>query len=496
MSPPPIPSDLVIYILSFLHFKDLTICSGVCRQFQEIIDTTASLEYVLELGLSGLADLNVYGFVKADVLRYLREREHAWSALQWRMTRNIPVGKKYAVWELCGSIFLGAYLREAAIPHPGTAFDAIDIFNLNDVDSGGCENGGLPLERSYYNLATDPGQDLLILVESLEPLASSWTVHIQNLSGQVYHPRAKQPIIRVSVAYRAWVAPSGFPGAVDIQILGCVALFSQHRGVGGSGSITVFDWTTGVSYPSLGDWCCALLSENDLIVAARSPTHRQPVLEYYQINRDSKWKARRVPFQLPFHGSNTMWRPVYCYNSASFTNTSEALVRSGIWPLAYPPEPQLLAFRFVDNSSTSASRSNKLDMFLKVEHLHSYTSYGDTVPWETWGPHSTRFFRDILPNNWQRSIRGYRVVLPNSNIILDFNGNLWSADDPFVIAQPSQISFRSSGGFTITSSLPYRELRSLRSFKCSNTMLGDNIVCADTDPNDIGTLRSLRVLSL
>jgi hypothetical protein len=122
-----------------------------------------------------------------------------------------------------------------------------------------------------------------------------------------------------------------------------------------------------------------------------------------------------------------------------------------------------------------------LDMFLLVDQLRKYMHLGDEVPWEIWGPDTTRFFKGVLPSQWRRNIHGFRALIPQYNIVLDFNSYLWTEGDPGVVAQPSRISIEYSHGrgFSIISSLPYREMIPSQSFGGGNVMLSDDIVCIE-----------------
>lgn len=231
-------------------------------------------------------------------------------------------------------------------------------------------------------------------------------------------------------------------------------------------------------YPALGDWACTMLSETELLIAERTSFQkRQPSLEYYEFNHKSKGTRSRQTFQLPFSSEQPVWKPMYCYAPASFTCSSDSPVQSGIYPFTYPATPQIVAFRFADGSTAPGARSRKVDMFLLIEHLRRFKKHGEIVPWSVWGPEGTRCFAEALPKAWKRNIRGYRVVLPATGTLLDFNSRLWDGTDDGVVLEASQLSLDSEGKFTITSSLPYRELRLPYPFEYKNILLGDAIVC-------------------
>ena len=106
------------------------------------------------------------------------------------------------------------------------------------------------------------------------------------------------------------------------------------------------------------------------------------------------------------------------------------------------------------------------------------------VPWEVWGPETTRIFKAVLPSLWRRNIHGFRVLIPYSNNVLDFNSNLWTAGDPGVVTQSSHISIKSAHGrpSNIVSSLPYREMIPSEPFGGDNVILSDDIVRIEVQP--------------
>jgi hypothetical protein len=187
-------------------------------------------------------------------------------------------------------------------------------------------------------------------------------------------------------------------------------------------------------------------------------------------------------FALPFTSSNRLWKPHYCYTQSSFTLTPDSLILPGTYPFLHHPTPQLIAIRFHHDSFAPPNTARKIDMFLLVANLRRYKSFADdtqTVPWELWGPQSTRLFSEVLPKTWQRVIRGYRVVLPASATVLDFNEGLWGEGEEGVVEEASTMALDAeSGKGRVVSALPYKECRLVYPSDCRTVMMGDEIVCA------------------
>lgn len=118
-------------------------------------------------------------------------------------------------------------------------------------------------------------------------------------------------------------------------------------------------------------------------------------------------------------------------------------------------------------------------MFLLPEKLKGYNGAEGVVEWGVWGPESTRWFRDVLPSNWQRNIHGHRAVLPATNTILDFNPNFWTEGDDGVVAQPSHLPLDTLSRNDVVSSLPYRAVRASQPFGTGSAMLDDDLICVE-----------------
>ena len=118
-------------------------------------------------------------------------------------------------------------------------------------------------------------------------------------------------------------------------------------------------------------------------------------------------------------------------------------------------------------------------MFLLVDQLRKYVHPGAVVPWDVWGPPTTRIFHGILPTQWRRIIHGFRALIPQSSVVLDFNSNLWAEGDPGVVAQASHITIEPALGrsFGIVSALPYKVIRPAQIFGGDTAILSDEIVC-------------------
>lgn len=78
-----LPTELIIKILSLLHVADLLSC-GVTNQFlQELVETSAFLQYHIACHKYGVEDNPQCALVPAARLEELYSRERAWSRLEF-----------------------------------------------------------------------------------------------------------------------------------------------------------------------------------------------------------------------------------------------------------------------------------------------------------------------------------------------------------------------------------------------------------------------------
>ena len=226
--------------------------------------------------------------------------------------------------------------------------------------------------------------------------------------------------------------------------------------------------------PVLGGWCGILLSETELLVGQKQSYRSQIAFELYQLPGSSRRTAPRTQFQLPFPDHFQDFQFVSCFSPTSHAAAGGSMAQSNSITFICPTF-HLLAFRF----NAVAPSAIQVDLFLLVDRLRNYVHLGEVVPWEVWGPYTTRIFKGELSPYWRRNIHGFRALIPNRNTVIDFNSNLWMEGDPGVVTQAScmTIEFPHRGAFSITSALPYRALKSTRPFGSESALLGNDIVC-------------------
>ena len=75
--------ELVVHILSYLHYVDLNACRRVSRGFNRLIRSSVQLQYSMQLQLSGYEDNPDSPLVIADKYKMLKQQEFSWSCLDF-----------------------------------------------------------------------------------------------------------------------------------------------------------------------------------------------------------------------------------------------------------------------------------------------------------------------------------------------------------------------------------------------------------------------------
>ncbi|KDQ52517.1 hypothetical protein JAAARDRAFT_40121 [Jaapia argillacea MUCL 33604] len=243
-----LPVELLILILSHVHWRHLVQCSSVCKTFHKTITTSLELQYKIELGADLLVDLSSSSPTSQQIptatrLSLLLSRRRAWSTLSPTRTTHVPMPGTCQAYELVGGVF--AKTSQATLPHVWGAHQ----FNqgsrrliarwLPGRDDG--DDGGV-LERDDLGVATrdfaiDPGQDLIALIEHEEAPASPHprvTIHLRTLSTNTPHPASSCTTFTHPTPFRIMNA--------FIQIVDdVVGLFFWAEGPG----LLVWGWRTG-----------------------------------------------------------------------------------------------------------------------------------------------------------------------------------------------------------------------------------------------------------
>jgi hypothetical protein len=91
---PSLPNELVSQILEYSDYKTITACRRLCRCLKDIVDTTVSLRYIVELGAAGMCDGPPDSVGLSERLRKLEGSRTAWKSSVWSQPDGFPDSKE------------------------------------------------------------------------------------------------------------------------------------------------------------------------------------------------------------------------------------------------------------------------------------------------------------------------------------------------------------------------------------------------------------------
>ena len=169
-----LPADIYVDILERLDYQGLLKCmqvskywssrfifskfdihQQVCSLFRELINETASLQYIIELAASGQTNgPEAFSTTSASRLEDIRKHQSDWGSSKWSRELRVPLRTDCA-WELYGGIL--------AQCDPG------GMLTLNQLPSDlrSIEEKVWTLDLGFYpdDFILDASQDLLVLTE-------------------------------------------------------------------------------------------------------------------------------------------------------------------------------------------------------------------------------------------------------------------------------------------------------------------------------------------
>ena len=127
--------EMIVHILSFLHYRDLHACRRANRALNKIIQGSILLQYSMQLQLAGFVDNPASSLVVMDKMVLLRQQERAWQRLDFE--KVTPVRLPFhpsSIYELADGIFLLG--QSPANPTITTGTDIIRWIRLSSLIDG------------------------------------------------------------------------------------------------------------------------------------------------------------------------------------------------------------------------------------------------------------------------------------------------------------------------------------------------------------------------
>src|ERR1700722_10435661 len=145
-----LPTELIIYVLSYLPIADILACQRLNRLFDCVVRQSVLLRYAIETKVAGVVDNPHAPLVLSERLENLRSREDAWASFTIKFRSLIPVPHvPSGIYDLTGGIYLlgnalvfdrlfttaMSFLQLPSSPHVSPAWTRICV-NHDIVDIG------------------------------------------------------------------------------------------------------------------------------------------------------------------------------------------------------------------------------------------------------------------------------------------------------------------------------------------------------------------------
>ncbi|KAH8107696.1 hypothetical protein BXZ70DRAFT_912201 [Cristinia sonorae] len=376
-----LPNELLELVLLQADLQTIMRFKRVSRPFKRLVDHSTRLQLRIEQMVEGLEDGAPGTMSAVQRLDAIRQRRKAWSTFRftYRKYFYVPDGELHS--------FYG--------DHFAWTSDGSTKLNILQVPSDircipeKCWQVDLPEMKHLHDLAVDPDQDILLLIEERE----DWVLHLLSLSSGEAHPRSQKPVLAVDgITLIPALERSELSVVVFQRYLICVASSDTRER-----ELLLFDWNTG---------------DRLLHVVAKGPLSYAFLSEqYFMIGHDKK----KSPFTLSIIDTNT-FKPttskvrVRDLNSCCKLNFPE---KSGVfaahevttdwgaprpwqnhqYPVPYCSGEERLFT--VNVAYEEESWNEDFSLFVPLSTLMRCVKEAGTKPrvfeWEEWGPSGTHF---------------------------------------------------------------------------------------------------------
>ncbi|KAF7421049.1 hypothetical protein PC9H_011569 [Pleurotus ostreatus] len=481
-----LPEELLTNILRHLDHPSLLACRLICHKINNVIQSSAELQYYIELGMDGLVDCAASSTPYSDRLATIIRRRHAWAAMEWNDTVSAHLPGECLAYELVADVL--AKLTEAhefvcvELPSMPRAADT------GQMDASSIDTWDLPFAARDF--AMDPTQDLVIFLEDTRiPVASEKSrnthLYIYSMATKEPHQLAQSPCLVINGSEsKSLVHPFvGHPFIICalLQIAEDVVLIQYTTLAAESDHIRLWNWMTGDLWLtedySMTCGGCGLLSARSFMLPSLKGCGSIQIytLEFSNDSRTPRSELKAT-LLLPSSTPGLSLR--------SFTSHSPPIVARPLQSKMASPAAE--SHIHVMSVAYNAQFGIRFRLFVPNRVLLSYAAVAPghapmLVPWDTWGPDNTRIMEQGDTSTWLRFVHGTRVVAgppvsrippleaPTSQTVLqlyDFNPHcrrLHSSVQPINGAkaelQPETV-VRKGLAFaeTVTTRLPYRRV--------------------------------------
>ncbi|KAF5387231.1 hypothetical protein D9757_006816 [Collybiopsis confluens] len=413
------PHEIVLRVLLQLDPVSLARCQMVCKFLHDTITESVSLVYTLELAISHQEDGHSSNLSAQEKLDLLRNQQRHWAKLDWG--EELRYEMKRGIWELFGNVLAQHDVDQSFI------FVQFPSAHRNIAERTWTVKP--EIQGIAQDFVIDPTQDLFILIEipplpPIETLSAThptYHIHILTMSTATKHPLAADS----GMLYHDRSLPH--LASYSMQISGdFVGILFYANGLL-QNEFIIWGWKTGEKKLHLtGDQLLSFsfLSERHILFSTTTvrnacellivdfmeeggerlafnnithgvklaiPTlalHVSPVKFIIRSDPSPDW-APHSDLQIPFHVSHG----------------SEKIFVASLWL-------HKSAFRHLTLIFTRSALFSHLDAMGPI-------SGSPAVPWEDWGPHSTRInvsYRiSSTFDSWACYTYGTKLVLPEQS---------------------------------------------------------------------------------
>ncbi|KAI0755315.1 hypothetical protein C8Q80DRAFT_1144245 [Daedaleopsis nitida] len=239
--------ELVLHILSYLHYVDLHTCRRVSRCFDRLIKSSTQLQYSMQLQLSGYQDNPYSPLVIAEKYKLLRQQEFAWSCLDFDKEASVRIPfSPSGIYDLTDGVLLlgesvsgnqsGAdTLRWTTLPALLSASAPQHCWESIDVGAHIVDVGLAVQEHDLIAVATD---------RETENKHIAFEIRLIQLSTGLAHPLASKSIIPLATWHSNVVLNQS---SICLEIIGDLLCFLFHYPTPSppAASFQVYNWKSG-----------------------------------------------------------------------------------------------------------------------------------------------------------------------------------------------------------------------------------------------------------
>ncbi|TBU42890.1 hypothetical protein BD309DRAFT_865364 [Dichomitus squalens] len=449
--------ELVVHILSYLHYTDLHACKRVNVALNRLIQGSVLLQYSMQLQLSGYEDNPSSTMVILDKLKLLKQQESAWSRLDFQTQTSVRIPfNPSSIYDLTD----GVLLLGESVSGIQSGADKIRWTRLSDlvaVDARREHWEKIDVGAHIIDVGLAVQEHDLIVVATDRETDDHQTVfelRLIQLSTGLSHPLASSPLLTLATIPSP---PEQVAGqcSVCIEIIGDLLCFMFHYP---SGSTTppamfeVYNWKTGQCLQLRGIDCPSYSTFTFLapdIIAL--PNCTDNAIELCRIGarpgKDGKPLELQTSciLQLPRLGTGHSIAQVTCRSEPKMTNaTRNARPFRSKEPFHLNPKNAIVIFNVMTHdshgfhecltlivhtasllSALSAKKPPTISIFvdgIPIAGLSDLPSDDPTprIPWAQWGPRSCRWLETSFgASRWITTTCGQRYVTVEEDPIED-----------------------------------------------------------------------------